>query len=209
MNTQLLNVTAATVTFPKDGNGGATTEFVVNKLSTSAEVFTSTTFEGVWATANSAPNAAGGGSATSIAGDYVTTSDGCWGVVTGGITATGGTVDFWRSIGQVNRGSVPCIPLAGSRIKIYSGKCHLVGSRRPRIARILLTKSGANDTVAITNAVGVAVYTYTTATAIAAGANAQEIDFTAGGQKDGRDTEGPFGIKLSATTTAAVVEYVP
>lgn len=200
MPTQLMNVTVATTCFPKDGNGGATTLYPTPKLSTGAEVFTATSLAGTWG-AGAGPSETN----TAVAGDYVTTSDGCWGVATGGFTTTAANVDFWRSEGQVNRGSVPCIPLAGSTIRIYSGKCHLVGSRRPRILRIITTKQTAADTLIITDAVGATVYTYTAANTLAV---PNPIDFT-NGQGQGRDTVGPFGIKLSATTTAAVVEYEP
>src|SRR6187399_527077 len=137
MNIQLMNVTAATTSFPKDGNGGATTIYGTDKVSTGAEVFTATSFVGTWGV-GAGPNE----TSTAVAGDYVATSDGCWGVVTDGITATAANVDYWRCVGQVNRGSVPCVPLAGSTIRIYAGKVHIVGSRRPCIKRILLTKAG-------------------------------------------------------------------
>ncbi len=203
--TQMMTVAIATTAFPADGNGAATTTYSTDKVSTGSEVFTATGFTATWG--------AGAGPTQTTAvvnGDYVATSDGCWGVIASasGASATAASVDFWRSVGQPNKGSVNCIPVAGSTIRIYQGKCHLVGSRRPRITRIVLTKAGATDTVAITDSKGTAVYTYTTRTAIAAGSNNERIEFL-DGQNGGRFTDGPFGIKLSATTTEAIVEYEP
>lgn len=203
--TQLMTVSTADASFPTDGNGAATSKYATDKVSTGSEVFTATGFTATWG--------AGAGPTQTNAvsnGDYVATSDGCWGVIVSAstATATAASVDFWRSAGQPNKGYVNCIPVAGSTIRIYNGKCHLVGSRRPRITRIILTKAAAADTVAITDSKGTAVYTYTTRTAIAAGANNERIEFL-DGQNGGRFTDGPFGIKLSATTTEAIVEYEP
>lgn len=205
MTTQVMTVADNVLAFPKDGNGGRTTEFVVPKLSTAAEVFTATTGTATWGTANSAPNATGGGTSATSAGDYVTTSDGHWGVVVSG-DATTVTVDRWRSVGQVGPGSVSVVPAAGSHIHIYSGRCQLVGSRRPSIKRILITEGTAADTVIITDAIGTTVFTYTIQTTLAAGAT-EEIDFTDGGDRGGRFTDGPFGIKLSHATQDTVVVY--
>lgn len=202
MNVQLMNVTTAVIAFPSDGNGARTTEFVVPKVSTAAGVFTATGGTATWGTANSAPNATGGGTSATVAGDYVTTSDGCWGAVVSG-NATSVVVDKWRCVGQVSAGSVPVVPLAGSTIHIYSGKCQLTGSRRPRILRIIFTKQGDTNTCIITNAVGTTVYTHTLA-----GTVPSILDFT-GSEEGGLRTDGPFGITLSNTATACVVEYVP
>ena len=197
-NTMEMEVTTATQVFPSDGKGGATAAYGTDKVTTAGEVFTATTGGGAGATWTNDPSA---GTAPSV-GDYVATSDGCWGALVS-CTSTTVTVDKWRCQGANGTSGGPAVvPAAGSHIRIYQGKCILMGARRSRVVRLSFTKSTATNTVKITDSYGVALMTHTIGMT-----NEPPLDLTDGGGGGGFIVEGPFGIISSNTATACTVVF--
>lgn len=190
---QFMEVKTSAQSFPKDGKGGATAPYGTDVVSTAATTFTATS-------ANSATWT--GAPSTAAAGDYVSTADGCWGVFVSG-NATNAQVDRWRAPGATQKGGgTTVIPAAGSVVRVWQGKCIMVGARRSIISRITFSKLTAGDSVAITNCHGTAIYTHV----VPVTPIENWLEFTDGGD-GGFPVDGPFGIKISATTTQAIVAF--
>lgn len=185
---QYMEVKTAAISVPKDGRGAVTSPYGTDVISTAATTFDATSVTS--ATWTGAPN-------TASVGDYVSTSDGCWGVLAAGSTATKAVVERWRAKGaECGGGGSSVVPAAGSVARVWQGKCILVGARRSILSRITFSKLTAADTVAITDCHGVAVYTHT----VPVTPIENWLEFTDGGD-GGLIIEGPWGIKISATTT--------
>lgn len=193
---QFMEVKTAALSLPKDGKGAVTSPYASDVVSTAATTFTTTSVTS--ATWTAAPN-------TASAGDYVSTSDGCWGILVAGSNATKAVVDRWRSPkGNANQkgGGSTVLPAEGSVARVWQGKCIAVGARRNIISRITFSKLTAADTVAITDGHGTAIYTHT----VPATPIENWLEFTDGGD-GGFMVEGPFGIKISATTTQCLAHF--
>lgn len=188
-NVKIMTVAGTTLSFPKNGTGGATVAYGSAKTTGSDTVFTATgaTFGAVAAVASG------------NAGDYVFTADGHWaGLISS--TSTAIVVDRWRSVGGPRTtGGTPVIPANGSVTQIFNGKNIQVGARASRILMIELPLQVATDTIVITDMKGTALYTYTVPATPMAGPLDLRDSFEGGFR-----VEGPFGILMTGTSRPTI-----
>lgn len=197
VNMMLFQAPAAGTYFPGNLKGTTITAYGTAKDGTAA-TFTATTATATWG---------GGNPSTAVAGDYVFTGDGCWGVAVGAGSATVITVDRWRAIGGRNSGSggTPVIP-ATTTLSIYSGRNANVGSFATRLRLIYLLGTGAGAaTLTITDQKGTATSVIARSvvdTGVANGAVPEVLDFG-----PGLPLAHPIGVTLSTLVSRAYVTF--
>lgn len=180
MTARFLNCSSTTVVFPSNGATGTSTAQRGNASTGANTTYTATTGVDV--------NAAIPGAGT-VAGDYVFTADGFWGIVTaysGVANNTVVTVDGWRAMLTGLFGT----PAATNAYTIYSA-CETARGPVPPPTRLIYSGGAGASTVVICNANGANLLS---PFVFAANASPISIDLV------GLTTQAPFGLKASAGT---------
>lgn len=198
--TVIFDAPTAGTYFPGDLKGSKITAYASVHDGTAA-TFTATTATATWATGNPS---------TVVAGDYVFTGDGCWGVVVSG-TATVVTVDRWRAVGDrnSNNGGAVVLPQT-TTLSIYQGKNANVGSNGTRLHTVYVLGTGAGaGSITITDPKGTATSIVAKSIVDPGVATSPRVEVLDFGSGDGGGLPLPFpiGFTLSANVSRAYVVW--